>query len=527
MKKLFGFLEKYWAYLLLFAAWLPATFYNTKIYWMLVDDGYNVVFSRTLFEKLTSLNIAGFFSQLLEAGGRFRPVYWIYHMLVWIIGRNSFQFHHLVHMLVIGLTIYFIYRILHKLTESKTISFLGAITYLLIPINSENILRLGPQEPLVALFLSIYFYLIIEGKRKILPILFLFLAIFTKETSVAILPVVILYYLLSKTIKSSKIKTLSIYSVVSVCVFSLLTIIITTVNRSGYSTNYIFDQNIILHNFLVFTREISIHTLYLFPLIPVLYIGRLVASYIRKRKMLSSKADLFELVFFSGFVVFMVIQLPWKYDLTRYLMPSIFFLITFTFIEINNLLKMFRNNRFVINHKRILKTIVITVCIYVFSIWGIVLLSKERNFVSYRNLTSRLAELPRNTLILVNTYEGEASMEIVDEISIHLSEFWGRTDMEVQYLDTSRMPGVNYVILSTNRIPPKYSEQELTSRFGDKIYTVENRSKEIIVTTPLELIKQTATKVTQLIVYRKPFTFEGIYTFYLNNNKWDIYSQNK
>lgn len=525
MKNILKHLKKYWPFLVLLAVWIPITYYNTKIYWMLVDDGYDVVFSRKLFESLSHLNIFGFVSQIFESGGRFRPVYWIYQLLEWLIGRNSFQIHHLVHMVVIGLTVYFLYQILSKLTKSKIFSLFGALTYLLIPINSENIIRLGPQEPLVALFLSIYFYLLIEDKHKILPIVFLFLSVFTKETVVAILPIVILYYLLSTGDKTLKTKIPPIYSLVSVFVFSLLLTAVTTMNRSGYSTNYIFEANVIFHNLSVFIREISLHTFYLFPLVSLIYLGKLVVRCFKKQKIFEDKFDLFEAIFFLGFVAFIVIQLPWKFDLTRYLMPSMLFLITFVFIEIHNILEKMRKTRFISNHERILKIAAIVASVYAFSVWGITLLSKEMNFISYKSLISRLAKLPKDSIILVNTFEGPASEEIVSEISIHLSEFWDRKDIRVQYLDISRLPPTNYVVLYTNRIPPKYSEQELTGVFGDKLDAIENSSREVVITTPLELIKKASVKTIKLIIKGEPFTAEGIYTFYYNNTYWNIYRQ--
>lgn len=525
MKKLLEFFKKYWAYMFLFAAWLPITFYNTKIYWMLVDDGYDVVFSRTLFEKLTSLNIAGFFSQLLEAGGRFRPVYWIYHMLVWVIGRNSFQFHHLVHMLVIGLTIYFIYRILHKLTESKTISFFGAITYLLIPINSENILRLGPQEPLVALFLSIFFYLIIEGKRKILPILFLFLAIFTKETSVAILPVVILYYLLSKTIKSSKIKTLSIYSVVSVCVFSLLIILITAINRSGYSTNYRLDSTLIIGNFTRYVKEMSIGTLYILPLMSVSYLSRNLYSYIKSKKFFLKKVDLFETLFLFGFISFFLVQLPWKYVIMRYLMPTMFFVIIFVFLEIYQLGYVIGNFWPIKLYKKQISTLLIGIGFFMFAIWGVQLLDKQISNISHYSMFREMSKLPKNTVVFMNMVEGESTVELVYETQVILDEFWERPDIKVEYLDLQKIPESRYSLVDSDIFYRKYTKEEIDSFYIEPSAQTNIKTRSFILTTPPELVKQTVKKMFKLVFYKDKPTFDGIYTFYYYDVHWYFYNE--
>ncbi|NMD00691.1 MAG: hypothetical protein GYA62_13355, partial [Bacteroidales bacterium] len=266
-RKIIKLLNKYWAILTILLACLIVTIFNLNIYWMLVDDGGNVVFARTLFEKIIHLNLLDFLSQLLEIGGRFRPVYWFYHVWVWLIGGNSFQFHHFAHMAVIGITVIFVYLILNELTKSKSISLFGSLFYLFIPLNTENIMRLGPQEPLVAMFFSILFYLLIKRSNIYLLCFVIILVVFTKETALAFLPVILFYYLYYRKNSVDKEGERSIKLLITTIVSSVILVIITFLRRSGYSTNYFFNIGMIVNNLVLYLNELFTETSGIFPLV--------------------------------------------------------------------------------------------------------------------------------------------------------------------------------------------------------------------------------------------------------------------
>jgi len=525
VKKIFNNLKKSWTVIILFLAWLPITFFNTKIYWMLVDDGWDIVFTRTLFEKLSGLNITGFFSQLLESGGRFRPIYWMYHMTVWLIGGNSFQFQHFAHMLVIGVTVFFIYLIVKELTRSISVAFFAALFYLLTPLNTENIMRLGPQEPILAMFLAILFYLLIKGENIILPSIIAFLAIFTKETSVAMLPVLIFYFLYARKNKFVKNSKQSLYLLITACASAAVLVLITFLTRSGYSTNYYFDAYMLLGNLMVYFKELTKNTLYLFPAIPIIYLIRIAFASVRRQRIFITKIDLFEFLFFVAFLGFFAIQLPWKYALTRYLMPTIFFLTVFSFTEVHWCFKLINTYRYIYKHNRIFIFLTMFIGIYVFSLWGIDVISKEMSSISTYDVFKKMSGYPRDTVILMNMKPGESTIELVDEIQIHLSEFWGRGDIKSQYLDLQNLPKDNYVIVDSNQFPRAYTREEINSLYKNKYTSINKISKRPVITTPIEIIKQTLKKTINLLVYKKLFTAEGIYTYYYNYSNWYFYNE--
>jgi hypothetical protein len=492
---------------------------------MLVDDGGDVVFARTLFEKLISFNIIGFVSQLLEAGGRFRPVYWIYHMLVWVVGRNSYQFHHFAHMVVIGITVYFIYLIIKELTNSKLTSFFASLTYLLIPLNSENIFRLGPQEPLLTMFFSILIYLIIKNKKNFLPCLILVLAVFTKETSVALLPVLFFYYFYGKRSKIVQNKKQGYYLWITVCISSVVLILITFLRRGGYSTNYLFDIQMFIANLSFYFVELSKNTLFVFPLAIIVYLLRLGTSIIKKQKILNSKRDIFEFLFLLTFLCLFLIQIPWKYAIDRYLLPADLFLIIFSFIEVYIDFELLSKYKFISSHKSIFSFLLIFIGLFTALIWGIEIVSREIANVSYYQAFYKMSTLPKNTVILVNMPEGENTIEYQYEIEIQLSEFWNRNDLKVQFLDLQNLPKDNYVIIDSDQLSRTYQMSELNHKFGTPKTTLINSSENIIITTPFQFIKLCAEKIIKSLLYKKRFDFEGIYTYSYNHNNWYFFNE--
>lgn len=510
---------------LLCIAWIIVTVSNLRIYWMLVDDGDDVIFARTLFEKIHSLNFMGFASQLFETNGRFRPVYWLYQMIVWLIGGNSYQFQHFAHMLVICITILFIYLAIKELTHSKIASFFAALFYLLTPLNAENIFRLGPQEPLLVMFISILVYLIIRNQKIFLPCLMIILAVFTKETSLALLPVLFFNFIYGKRNKFIKNKKQGFYLWVTICISSAMLILITFLRRGGYSTNYYFNIPALTENFVAYLKELDKNFLYIFPLIPIVYLIRTGIALIKRQNIFGNKQNLFEFLFFIGFFGLFFIQLPWKYEIARYLMPAVFFLILFSFVEIYEDLKLLCKLKFINNHKQVFIFLLAFFGVYAFSIWGLEIISEEISYTSYYDAFKQMASYPKNTILLMNMQKVENTVELVDETQIQLSEFWKRSDIKVEYLDLQNLPKVNYVIVDSSQFLRDYSQNNLNLLFKNKHTSIEKTSRTLVASTPVEIIKQTFKKLISLLIYKKKFTPDGIYTYYYNYNNWYFYNE--
>lgn len=492
-----------------------------------MDDGWDIVFVRTLFEKLSNLNLSGFISQLLEIGGRFRPIYWFYHTWVWLIGGNSFQFHHFAHMIVIGVAVLFIYLTLHELTKSKPISLFAALFYFFVPLNTENIMRLGPQEPLIAMFFAIFFYLLVKTKKVFLPCLMIVFAVFTKETALALVPIFFFYYLYQKRHSTKNEAGISLKFFATIVISSVIMILVTFLRRSGYSTNYSFDIQMMIENLYIYFKELSIGTSLVFPTIPSIYLIRTLYKFIKKQKLFETKIDLFEFMFFGGFLCFLAIQLPWAYALTRYLMPAIFFLTLFMFLEVYAITQFIKKFKFINKHKKVVLVLSLMATFYALSLWGLDVVLKEKSSLSTQKVFEKLAVLPKNTILLMNMPEGEGTIELVDEVQLHLSEFWNRGDIKSRYLDLDNLPKEKFVVVDSSHFPRRYSKEELEKIFGEKSFSSEETIKRLVLTTPVELIKQSIKKTVVMLVNKGKFDSEGLYTRYDSFNNWYFYHGQK
>lgn len=526
MKKFIIFLKNNFPFVIIFLCWVPVTYLNAKIYWMLVDDGISVIFSRTIFEKIIRFNLTGVLSQLLEGGGRLRPTYWLYQMLVWIIGKNSFQIWHLAHMLVIGATVIFIYLIVKELTKSKSISLFASLFYLLTPLNTENILRIGPQEPLLAMLLGFLFYLLVVRKKKnIWPCIIAVLAVFSKETSIAILPVIFLYYLFVRKNKLFKNETSAFNIFATTAVSSIILITITFLTRSGYSTNYYFNLQMMIGNLVVYIKEFTKGTLYIFPITLATYIIRNAINLIRRKNIFNTKLTIFQFLFFVSFLSFILIQLPWKYALVRYLMPAAFFVIIFMFIEIYININTLCNLKNLTNYKKFAYTIFVLAGVYISLVWSAEIIFKESSNVSYEQIFDKIASYPRNTTILMNMPDNGGTIELVYETKLQLSEFWGRPDLKVEYLDLDKLPKDNFVIVDSDQLPRRYAPSDLNKIYKDGYSSIKGTKKGLVLTTPLELIKQSLKKIINLVIHKSKLNSEGLYTYYYNYNNWYFYDK--
>lgn len=524
-KKIVNTFKKYLAPVSLFIVWLIVTIPNLKIYWMLIDDGASVVFARTLFEKISGFDILGFLSQLFENVGRFRPVYWLYHMWVWLIGGNSYQFHHFAHMVVIGVAVFFVYLIILELTKSKTISFIASLFYFFIPLNTENIVRLGPQEPLVSMFFAIFFYFVIKEKKTLLSYLMIVLAIFTKETALALLPALFFYYIYQRRNTSKKTSKASLKYLITIGVSSIIMVLITLLRRGGYNSNYSFDIQLIIQNLFIYFKELSIGMSGLFSLVLGIYVVRTLYKLIKKKKLFETKIDLFEFIFLGGFLCFLTIQLPWAYALTRYLMPTILFLTLFMFLEIYQIVQLLGKVKSISIHKKTVVVLSFVAAFYTLSLWGLDVVLKERSSISTENVFQKMAETPKDTVVLMNMKDGDSTIELVYETQIILNELFDRTDIKSGYLDLKNLPKGKYIIIDSPQFPRKYSKEELTKVFGKEYFSSEKTSDRLVLTTPLELIKQSIKKGIGKVLHKEKFSPEGLYTYYHSSSNWYFFNE--
>lgn len=509
------FLKRNWPLIILFLVLAIITIFNIKIYWALVDDGWEVIFAKNLFIKLTTLNIAGFFSSLSEGDGRIRIVFWLYRIILWIVGGTNPQIYHLANMLVIGATMLFIFLIIKKISKSNLLSFLGAIFYLLVPTNTENIIRIGTAEPLLVLLLSIFFYLVLEKKKILLPCVVLFLAILSKETVVfAILPVLFAYYFLSNKNKQSFILWLC------VSISAVLMVLVSLLQRHGYSTNYVFDLPMFTNNFLIYAKDITKNTLLILPISFITFYYSLFSKLFKSKKIKLSETDKLEIIFSLGFVSFLAVQLPWKFAVSRYLMPEVFFAIIFLSLEIKRIyINLFKSDFF--KKKRWFLPTLATITFIFFLSWGYRLVVTEKSVISNYPVFEKMSKLPKNTTILLTITAGG---EYEEEIRTQLHEFWGRGDLDVGVLNLNQLPKNNYIVISSDSWTEKYEESELKAVAKNK-EEYKSEETQLMFVTPDELLRCGAKAIVPILISRKQTETCNLYFYNKVQNNWYFYKK--
>jgi tetratricopeptide (TPR) repeat protein len=131
----------------------------------------------------------------------YRPVFILYLMFGWhLFGGESAALWHLANIIMHLLAVYFVFKILEKITEDLRVTSIATLLFAVHPLRSESVAWIsGSTDLFLALFLlpSFYFYMCYreEGKLKnlIYSLLLFLLATFSKEPAVA-LPIFIAAY---------------------------------------------------------------------------------------------------------------------------------------------------------------------------------------------------------------------------------------------------------------------------------------------------------------------------------------------
>lgn len=140
-----------------------------------------------------------------KEAGAYRPVtLFSYTLNYLLLGALPAGFH-LVNLILYALTGYLIYLLVDKLFKKKLMAYSAAIIFLVLPIHSEAAANIIGRAEILALFFSLLMFLALlkgdksrqRGWKNFWPAgLWLFLAIGSKETAIAALPIaaLIIYF---------------------------------------------------------------------------------------------------------------------------------------------------------------------------------------------------------------------------------------------------------------------------------------------------------------------------------------------
>lgn len=414
---------------------LPSLFMN----WSLVDDGVLIQKSQQLSVLISSGQIQPLGNLFLEKDiGRFRPSYYLFYWLVFLIGKThvfTYYFFHFIVFVSLVVTIKKICQILFDEAVGLWAIFFFTASYL----NVEHWYRLGPQEPLQLVFLVLSFYLFIRvllkkggESYKAGSLIFLVLGFLTKESSVAYGLLIVLTCFLVKTVKMSKIKTgkwnfpfFRTYFWVNLLLTVGLGILSLFLKQAGsYSHGYFFDVQI-AGRLLTYLKVLSGSFVPVFPFLVIIS----VFKYSRK--------SLWYSFFLFWFIFFLIIQLPWNFVLSRYLMPATFGLSIIMGISMEEFTDYLKK-------KRVLKKILVIFIVIIFLfqnmfrnfdniLWS---LSNSNNAVRFFSSIALLAK--PNSTVYFNMEENNSTAELFFESGLHLNLFLNRPEIKTAYLKDIR-----------------------------------------------------------------------------------------
>lgn len=440
-----------WQTLVLFFAILLVGLPSVFVNWMIIDDGVNIARSESLINLIKNLDLTGLAEFFFEKeAGRFRPAYWLYQWGVYLVaGKNAFL-HHLISFILNASTVILIYLTIRELTSSKTAGLVSCLLFLLAPFNIENWYRLGPQEPRVGFYLAVLVFSLVKilhpllvSKKKFLfqkrylvaSIVCLFLAFLTKETFLAILPFFVflwagVYLLKGRERKSQWIKTVMLCLSLGIVMSLVLLSGSQFVRQEGtYSFSYNFSLEDFWNNGRWYLLAVLAKTFQ--PLSWILF-GSFIYYFIFKRNKQKRPASrFFQLAFLFAFFSFLIIQLPWPIPMGRYLEPAFVFFILALGIEIASLLRL--------RHHKIQFLLFSVYFVFLMMTAGFTIFNYIRDtIVGQANIARILITLasiaPQDSKIFWNLKKDESTVELVQEVNIHVHSFYKRPDLTVLYL---------------------------------------------------------------------------------------------
>lgn len=495
-----------------------------KFWW--VDDGWDIVMAQKIINSVVHLNLNDLNIIFNEPGGRFRVMYWFFQTFVYLIGGTNPTLHFFIHYLVILLSAFLIFRIVIRITKSNLSAFASSVFYVLNPINTENLYRLGPQEPILCLFLITSIYFLVKNKT-FLSIFFLLLTAMSKENGFILWIPVFCFYLGKRILFKKRDLAMEKYCLWGF-IFSIPFVLNTFLRNGGYSSNYILNVNQIAANFVTYILSIKTGFSPFFTIFSATYLIRLIICFRNPRYKNLRLGLLYQGMFMLLFLLFVVVQSPWTFVLDRYIMPGTVGLVIFIGLEIAGIKKMLLMRK--VRRVSWLAGAFTAFFLIFITVNTIQIYNYGRGFVHntrfIQSLYSNLAnEVPQNGKVLLNFLKGDSTIELVVQTGMQLDLLYHRPDIQVSYLSLDNLPKGSFIIVGTPQIRAEYPRDVVEKNIGSfrKDESLVQQDRFLVLTTPVELFKQVIKKVFQFVIYKKPLSSDGIYTFAVPQDYWYRY----
>lgn len=459
----------------------------------LIDDGQSIKYSRDLKKCFIENKCEDMVNSISVAeGGRSRIVYWLIQGFLYQ-GNGSVDatYQHSLRIYLFGGLMVILFSIISLLANAHPAAILLGIALFVTNYSfSENIIRLGPIEPYQIIFLALFSILflykdkIFKNHRKLgylLMILSFTVFLLSKETSMAVLPVIVLLKFIFP--RKYSFKELLLIFLPPTIIFILAKMLLG--HGSGVGAVYVSEYNLsplfVLQNAKNYILTLSTLTLPFMKLSIVVFAVGLLTKNLRKHLL---SYELFYWVFLTGTLT--AIYFPWKYVLDRYLLMSVFALslsVTILFTKVINFIESYIVSK-------IYKFIFVFLLLLIFS--NIYFQGAPLNIaktINYRNWYSSFIKYESDQVGAISRYADKETVylnatdtldnwEVLFEIPLHLKYLYeGNYSVERA---GDNYPTSGYLFSSTS-LQPIYKNSKLLNRYK----LLESRSYTINQINPL------------------------------------------
>lgn len=322
----------------------------------LIDDGHSL--------KVAKEISTGDFSNIVEvSNGRFRSMYWMYFVVVYLIGGDNPFYFWVGQTFIVTMTLFLIwYLVKNKLSKNvfaNSLPFLISL-FFFIPEVSENLYRLGTGE-VRQMFFSLLFLIWLKNNQidkwpNYIGYLIFFLAILTKETSIMLLPLLVIYklpFIISGIKKNNKhICNILFFSVITLFFYLFINAL---KEGSTYGSNFSINWSEIKYNILVSRitmKELFYILFFLFSLTfsrfvfflrEKIVLRKIEANFLFTIIIKFLKDNILEVAFFTGVLESLFFVFSWEFQLGRYYYPVYIFLLLYAVSELEKSIAKLRN----------------------------------------------------------------------------------------------------------------------------------------------------------------------------------------
>ncbi len=489
-----AFFKKYWDFITLLGLALFIGGRLPFLYWSFVDDGELILVAQKITAAFLTFNPIEFIASFQDpAIGRFRPAYWVYHWLDYVFfGTNRFG-HGAVQLALIIAIVVVIYYLTKKITNSRRAAFLAGLFMVMNRLLEENWYRLGPQEAPMSFFLILGTYALVASLQNVwnkdsfqvvlkswnqwdfsrlslsfknigistlsfeskqekklfwLACLLMIPGYFMKESSLAFLSFGLLLYILSFLVPINFQLRTKIFWFLVVNILLVVLVRVGTVlsfQEGSYAESYQFSLGKMIISFKAYLTAIR-DTFE--PLISLIFGSLIIQTiFILLGERVFNRIFIWKIIFLLTGGAFLIILLPWNFDIPRYLFPTFVFFSMFMGIQLNEIFTFFEEN---IKRNKQIPSLMLGSFGYLFSgllwiiiagvVWfNVITMMAYINRISglsndyNQKIVANLAQLtaPSGTVYL-NTFPGTA-LELKYELDYHLQLFYQRPDVSVVY----------------------------------------------------------------------------------------------